>query len=179
MLAHAAGFVLDRIAEGRRETRFPAGSGDVADFVGGSWFCPGSTALLRREALARVGPTDPALRRLEDVDWFVRFALLGGRLAVWPHAAALIEVARKPGTEAAIRATGHLRAKYIDAASSSRLPPRLANRLEAYLQLEMASNLAADGRWLAAALHLVASWRRVPRTTLHVSPLWTVPAVLA
>jgi len=174
MVAYAAGFVLDRVSADRRETRIPAGSADIADFVAGAWFCPGSTALLRREALARVGPTDAGLRRLEDVDWFIRFALLGGRLAVWPHAAALIEVGRKPGTEAAIRATARLRAKYLAAGSPSRLPPHLANRLEAYLQLEMASNLAADGRWLSATAHLARSLWHVPRRTVHVRRLWTV-----
>jgi len=171
MVAYAAGFLLDRTSSGRRETRIPLGSADIADFVSGCWFAPGSTALLRREALARVGANDPALRRLEDFDWFIRFALQGGRLAVWPHVAARVEVARKPGAASAVRAISHLRAKYVQTAGPLRLAPDMINRLEAYFDLEMASNLSADGRWPSMVFHLARSFWRVPRASLQVRRL--------
>ena len=90
MVAYSAGFVLERKASGRSDPRIPVASADLKDFVSGCWFAHGSTALLRREAFARVGPADPALRRLEDFDWFIRFVSTGGRLEVWPHIAAVI-----------------------------------------------------------------------------------------
>jgi hypothetical protein len=90
------------------------GSADINDFLSGCWFAHGSTALLRREAFARVGESDPALRRFEDYDWFVRFALAGGRLEVWPHVAAIVEVSHKPRVSAVEDVVAHLRAKYTD-----------------------------------------------------------------
>jgi glycosyltransferase involved in cell wall biosynthesis len=172
LVAYAAGFVLERKSSGRRGSRIPAASADLKDFVSGCWFAHGSTALLRREAFARVGPTDPALRRLEDYDWFIRFALLGGRLEVWPHVAAIIEVAGKPPASAVKAATSHLHAKYVDPAGSYRLAPDVVNQLEACFDFELASSLSAERQWLPTLYHLARSFWRIPRTTLHLRQLW-------
>src|SRR6202011_5778050 len=109
-VAYAAGFVLDRQSNGQhhQETRIPLPSAQLADFVSGCWFAHGSTALLRREAFARVGESDPALRRFEDYDWFVRFALAGGRLEVWPYVAAIVEVSKKPRVSGAPQGGGYI-----------------------------------------------------------------------
>ena len=153
----------------------PVASADIKDFVSSCWFAHGSTALLRREAFDRVGPTDPGLRRLEDYDWFIRFALLGGRLEIWPHFAALIEVRSKAGMQSAEPSIAHLRAKYANPAA--RLPPDVINQIEACLDFELASIRSADGRWLATLFYLCRSFWRVPRTTLHLRRLWTRTAV--
>jgi glycosyltransferase involved in cell wall biosynthesis len=176
LVAYAAGFVLERKMSGRSEPRIPVASADLKDFVSGCWFAHGSTALLRREAFARVGPTDPALRRLEDYDWFIRFALAGGRLEVWPHVAAIIEVAAKPRIYAVKAATSQLRAKYVDPAGSYRLPADVINQLEACFDFELASSLSSERQWLPTLFHLARSFWRVPRTSLHLRRLWTRPA---
>ena len=49
----------------------------------------------------------------------------------------------------------------------------MINRLEAYFDLEMASNLSADGRWPSMAFHLARSFWRVPRASLQVRRLYT------
>jgi glycosyltransferase involved in cell wall biosynthesis len=174
MVAYAAGFVLDRTVNGQhhQETRIPLPSGDVADFLSGCWFAHGSTALLRREVFARVGESDPSLRRFEDYDWFVRFALAGGRLEVWPGVAAIVEVSKKPPVAAVHEVVDHLRAKYTDPRGPYRLAPEALNRLEACLDFELASSLSADGKWLPTLMHLARSFWRVPRTTLHLRRLW-------
>jgi len=175
MVAYAAGFVLDRKSAGRQDQRMPVASADIKDFVSGCWFAHGSTALLRREAFDRVGPTDPALRRLEDYDWFIRFALLGGRLEIWPHFAALIEVRSKAGLRSAEPSIAHLRAKYANPAT--RLPPDVINQIEACFDFERASIRSADGRWLATLFYLCRSFWRVPRTTLRLRRLWSRTAL--
>lgn len=177
MVAYAAGFVLDRRLNGHQdqETRIPLPSADIADFLSGCWFAHGSTALLRREAFARVGESDPALRRFEDYDWFVRFALAGGRLEVWPHVAAIVEVTKKPRVSAVHEVVAHLRAKYADPRGPYRLARGSINRLEACFDFELASSLSADGRWLPTFIHLARSFWRVPRTTLHLRRLWKTP----
>ena len=177
MVAYAAGFVLDRRTptQQHRETRIPLASADIDDFLSGCWFAHGSTALLRREAFARVGESDPALRRFEDYDWFVRFALAGGRLEVWPHVAAMIEVTKKPQVAAVEDVVTHLRAKYTDPHGPYRLAPKDINRLEACFDFELASSLSADKKWLPTLVHLARSFWRVPRTTLHLRRLWKQP----
>jgi glycosyltransferase involved in cell wall biosynthesis len=177
MVAYAAGFVLDRRTptQQHQETRIPLGSADINDFLSGCWFAHGSTALLRREAFARVGESDPALRRFEDYDWFVRFALAGGRLEVWPHVAAIVEVSHKPRVSAVEDVVAHLRAKYTDPHGPYRLAPRAINRLEACFDFELASSLSADKQWVPTLVHLARSFWRLPRTTLHLRRLWKEP----
>ena len=177
MVAYAAGFVLDRRTDGQRhlETRIPLPSADIADFVSGCWFAHGSTALLRREVFARVGETDPGLRRFEDFDWFIRFALAGGRLEVWPSVAAIVEVTKKPRVSAVEDIVAHLRAKYADPDGPYRLAPKTINQLEACFDFELASSLSADGQWPRTLVHLARSFWRVPRTTLHLRRLWKAP----
>jgi len=177
MVAYAAGFVLDRRSNGHhhQQTRIPLASADLNDFVSGCWFAHGSTALLRREAFACVGPTDPGLRRFEDYDWFVRFALAGGRLEVWPHVAAIVEILKKPPVATAEEVVSYLRAKYAGPGSSYRLAPDVINRMEACFDFELASSLSADKQWLATVAHLIRSLWRVPRTTLYLRRLWKSP----
>jgi glycosyltransferase involved in cell wall biosynthesis len=177
MVAYAAGFVLDRRMDGEhhQETRIPLPSADIDDFLSGCWFAHGSTALLRREAFARVGESDPGLQRFEDYDWFVRFALAGGRLEVWPHVAAVVEVTKKPRVSAVHDVVRHMRVKYTDPQGPYRLAPRAINRLEACLDFELASSLSADKKWLPTLVHLARSFWRVPRTTLHLRRLWKPP----
>jgi glycosyltransferase involved in cell wall biosynthesis len=172
MIAYAAGFVLDRKSSGRREARIPRESRDLADFVSGCWFAPGSTALLRRDVYERVGPHDPMLRRLEDFDWYLRLALNGGRIEVWPDIAAIIETGEKPTVDTLERAFAHLRMKYADPASSCRLSPDLINRLEAFYDVARASIFVAERRWLSMAGCLCRSFWRVPRTSLQVRRFW-------
>jgi glycosyltransferase involved in cell wall biosynthesis len=176
MVAFAAGFVLERKASGRSDPRIPLASADLKDFVSGCWFAHGSTAMLRREAFARVGPTDPGLRRLEDFDWFIRFVSIGGRLEVWPHIAAVIEVIGKPPPSIARDTIEHLRAKYLGPAGPVRLAPDMVNQLKACFDFEMASSLSAQRQWLSTAFYLARSFWRVPRATLHLRRLWTRPA---
>ena len=177
MVAYAAGFVLDRRTHTpqHQETRIPLASADIEDVLSGCWFAHGSTALLRREVFARVGESDPALRRFEDYDWFVRFGLAGGRLEVWPHVAAIVEVTKKPRVSAVEDVVAHLRAKYTDPHGSYRLGPKAINRLEACFDFELASSLSADKKWLQTFVHLARSFWRVPRTTLHLRRLWKAP----
>jgi len=177
MVAYAAGFVLDRQSNGHhdQETRIPLPSDRLEDFVSGCWFAHGSTALLRRDVFTRVGGTDPALRRFEDYDWFVRFSLAGGRLEVWPYVAAIVEVTKKPRVSAVHEVVDHLRAKYADPGGPYRLAPEAINQLEACFEFELASSLSADRKWLATMIHLARSFWRVPRTTLHLRRLWKAP----
>ena len=78
--AVVCGFYCPSRFGGRLQSRMPMAASTVADFACGCWFCPGSTLVIRRSAFAVVGDLDERLRRLEDLDWFVRFGKAGGQL---------------------------------------------------------------------------------------------------
>jgi glycosyltransferase involved in cell wall biosynthesis len=172
MILHAAGFVVDNRRTGRRDLRIPRESASAADFASGCWFSPGSTILFRKETFDRIGPWDPTLPRLEDLDWFLRFALAGGRLKVWDDPAAVVETGHKPGISSLEEAARRLHAKYTEETSPQRLAPELVRRLEAYLDVERASVFAVQKRWLRVLFHAARSVWRVPRFTVPLEPFW-------
>jgi glycosyltransferase involved in cell wall biosynthesis len=172
MIIYAAGFILDNKRTGQRDIRIPRASNDALDFASGCWFSQGSTGLFRKETFERVGPCDLMLRRLQDIDWFLRFALAGGRLKIWEHVAAIIQTGTKIPIPALEEAARYLHAKYLNDDSPHRLEPDFARRLEAYLDVERASIFAADKQWFRTCRYLARSIWRFPRLTVHLERFW-------
>lgn len=172
LVAFVAGFTLVDSADSRHETRIPRGSNDPLHFASGCWFSPGSTLLVRKDVFAAVGLYDASLPRLEDLDWFLRLALAGGRLERWPHAAAVIELGGKPSLIALEQAGRRLMEKYGTAGGPLNLAPAHMRRLKAYLDIERASIHAAHGRWGKTAYFIARSQFRAPRTTLQLERFW-------
>ena len=169
--AFAAGFVIRR-GSGPADVRIPCEAATPLEFVCGCWFAPGSTILFRKEVFARIGPWDPGLARLEDYDWFLRFALAGGRLQVWNAIVAMLEVEGKPSAQTIEAAARHLLNKYAGPDSPYILPGPMVRRLKALLDVERASICRYRGQWLAALFHLARSFMRVPRGTVHLRRFW-------
>jgi len=178
LVAYAAGFTLVAKDTGRRDTRIPRPSDNALVFASGCWSSPGSTLILRKDVFARIGPFDASLPRLEDIDWFLRFGLAGGRLEVWPHSVAIIETGPKPHRATVEEAVRCLRRKYTDGGAPQQLRPPLRRRLLASLDLELASASAGHRQFVAAAVYLARSWLRVPRLSLHLERFWTRPTTL-
>jgi glycosyltransferase involved in cell wall biosynthesis len=172
LVVHAAGFVQERLLIRRRQTRIPRESADPRDFAGACWFAPGSTLLARKEAFDRVGPYDVELRRLEDLDWFLRLALCGGRLRVSARPAAVIDNKRQFAAVHLAHAIARLNQKYLAKGSADRLSGPLARRLRAYLAIEHAALCARQKRWLTLMGHLGWSFCLVPRLSLHLARFW-------
>lgn len=129
--------------------------------------------LIHRQAFATTGPYDAGLSRLEDLDWFLRFALAGGRLERWPHVAAMIELGGKPRRDTLEQAAHRLLTKYAAPGSPTRLAALFIRRLKAYLDVERASIAAANRAWLLTLFYFARSWLRVPRMTLHLERFWS------
>jgi glycosyltransferase involved in cell wall biosynthesis len=166
---YVGGFVVQR--PGRCEARMPVGSNNPTMFASGCWFSPGSTSLMRRDVFTNIGPYDSALRRLGDLDWHLRLALSGGRVAVWEELVAVIQPA--PKSMAALEiAISHLQTKYASTSGSFQLAPNLLRRLAAYFDIERASVMAAEQNWLLTAFFLMRSLARVPRLTVHLERFW-------
>ena len=172
MVVYAAGFVVDNKRTGRRDARIPRESNDIVHFASGCWFCQGSTALFRRETFVQVGPCDLKLRRLQDLDWVLRFAMAGGRLRVWPHIVAVIETGPKASITVIEETACQLHSKYANHASINRLKPPLVRRLKAYLDIERASVFAARRQWVRMCCYFARSLWLVPRSTAHLERFW-------
>lgn len=154
---------------GRRRTRRPIESSNALDFASGCWSCPGSTALLSRKAWDKSGGQDPALRRLEDYDWLLRWGAGGGRLAV--HAAPAAEITRggRASPEVIETASRHVRQKH----ENQSVP--LRRRMESYLALEAAASAIQAQKPLAGMAALAKSWFLHPRFQAALEPFWTTP----
>lgn len=172
LVVHAAGFILESSITKRLETRIPRESADPLDFASGCWFAPGSTLLVRRQAFDSIGPYDVELRRLEDLDWFLRLALRGGALKVWKKPAALIGFESHFAEINLTQAVARLSRKYLTKQSQDRLSGKLARRFRAYLNIERAACRSNQKRWFGMLVYLGRSFLQVPRTTLHLAKFW-------
>lgn len=169
LTVHAAGFVTDNTRTGRVRLRVPVASADPRMFASGCWFCPGSTSIVRKAAFARVGACDVALRRIQDYEWYLRLALAGGRVEVWPHMAAVVELGAKPSLATFQIAIDHFEAKHYPPDGALQARPELVRFIEAYLDAERAGVMAAEKNWPWTAIYLARSLIRKPRMQV---PLW-------
>lgn len=167
----ATGFAYARRATGQEQRLVPVETDDLKTFCAGCWHCPGSTALIHRTAFDRVGLLDERLRRLEDLEWFIRLGLSGGRLRVVQDILAWIDVDANASIENVDRAANVIAADYL--CSASPLPKGPCRRnLAAYLALEQGAARMKKSGPIAALPHLLRSWLAVPRTTLHLTKWW-------
>lgn len=154
----------------RPSKRIPSPGLVSTDFLSGCWFCPGSTLLIPRFTFERIGPFDERLRRLEDLEWFIRFGQAGGALHVSERAGALITFGSRAMLAPVLTAVQVIRESFIDGAAP--LAFGQARKLNAYLYLECAAAARNEGHWIAAAAYLARSFILVPRFRLHQRAFW-------
>ncbi|MGE7467973.1 glycosyltransferase family 2 protein [Bosea sp. NPDC003192] len=151
----------------------PIESAALADFCAGCWHCPGSTALISRRAFAQIGPLDTSLRRLEDLDWFIRLARAGGALKVAPHLGARINVGANATVANVDEAANLIALKFGLDDPRPNMPASARRNLAAYLALERAAARFKSGRRIAGGIWMLRSlWYR-PRLTLHLKKWWS------
>jgi GT2 family glycosyltransferase len=149
--------------------RVPVSSSGPDDFFGGCWMCPGSAVLFRREMFDQIGGFDERLRRLEDLDFFIRIGQAGGRYVSHSAPAAIIhKSAAKSGAD--IEAAAKLLVqKYTRAAVTG----RQLRLLKAYLQLELAAGARRAGRHREFLWRFGLSMLHSPRLRMFPGPGWT------
>jgi glycosyltransferase involved in cell wall biosynthesis len=174
LVAAAAAFQYISAADRVPKVRVPLEPQNLLWFASGCWFCPGSTAIVPRERmLVDVGPQDEQLRRLEDLDWFLRFGLAGGKLVIWPEVAAEIRPSFAQTMAELDVASDYLLAKYARfPLQVAGLRAALLGRLAAYLALERAAAARHAGRYASTALNLAHSFVRWPRMAIHLERFW-------
>jgi glycosyltransferase involved in cell wall biosynthesis len=171
LVAVACGWEARDEATGQISRRIPIPSKDPMDFASGCWFSPGSTVLIPKRAFAICGPFDPALRRLEDLDWFLRFALAGGELRVASVIGSVIGIGRRANAWNVFLAAQHIERTFASA-SHPKITRALLRHLRAWLHVERAVALRNDGRRVGMIVELLRSLALVPRTRLHLREWW-------
>ena len=175
LTVYVGGFVIENKRLGRKKPRMTVASDDPKMFASGCWFCPGSTSLLRKDVFVKVGPCDVTLRRLQDLDWFLRLALCGGRVTVWDEFVAVVQREPKAVNGTLATAIDRLEWKYASPSGPFQLAPVLVRKLKAYFDIERAALSAAEKNWLGTAYFISRSLARVPRSTLHLERFWHRP----
>ena len=160
-------------AEGNAKIqRTPRGTETPADFASGCWWCPGSTLLARKSVfLSDNRFFDTKLRRLEDYDWGIRFALAGGKLVVHNDIGVTIAPSGRGTSETVDQAAEYLTEKF---SSLKDTDSNIHSNIRAYLSLERATYALRDRRPLEALKSLASSYLAVPRLKRHFSPGWIV-----
>jgi glycosyltransferase involved in cell wall biosynthesis len=171
LVAMACAFHCPDRRTGRLQERLPKSAHDILDFASGCWFAPGSTLFLHRTAFDRVGMMDEDLRRLEDLDWFIRFGSLGGRLHVVPGSGAVIAPSFSADFDTVRTSSRRISARY-GAQGPDALPPQAWRRLQAYLALEQGAALLLTRDYARAASYLLRSLFLKPRLQGAVEPFW-------
>jgi glycosyltransferase involved in cell wall biosynthesis len=178
MVAVATGWQEVDLDRGVSSTRIPAASADPVDFASGCWFCPGSTVIVTRDALERCGPFDTGLRRLEDLDWFLRFALQRGRLVVAETVGAVIRRRGPRTNRAAVQDAAFRITKRF--ATHPAATSRIRRYLAAWLDVELASAAWLQGHRTTALALILRSQMHVPRRSIHIRCWWqTVQPILS
>jgi glycosyltransferase involved in cell wall biosynthesis len=176
LLAIATGWQVLDLDRGTMATRFPVEANQPLLFASGCWFCPGSTVIIPRAAFAMVGPLDRSLRRLEDFDWFLRFGLAGGRLAVAPIVGALIRRTAKSNRVIVNEAADIIIARFRQLLVGQ---PKEYAALCAWIDVERAFANWTQSRRLAALALMARSQFRHPRPGIQLRRWWrTEPPVL-
>ena len=171
--AIVTGFRLKSAITSKDSILQPVPSKLLSDFVSGCWFCPGSTLLINRKVYEIVGGYDERLRRLEDVDWFIRFGGVGGSLHVVGGMYVDIMAGAKASSDVVSVSSKYLLEKY-----SQKIKPDLhlqssnLRLLRSYLALEIASSNAAHKEFLRMFINLARSFLLKPRVQLQLKNWW-------
>jgi glycosyltransferase involved in cell wall biosynthesis len=168
--ALVSGFYYPDRATGRLQARRPRPGQSINDFASGCWFSPGSALLIGRAAFDRIGLFDVRLRRLEDLDWFIRFGLAGGQLHVASHDGVVIAPSGAASFETVKAASDIIAAKFSEGPAV--LPASALRRLKAYLALEQGAALLQQGRRVRALRYLLASFAYKPRVRAALEHFW-------
>lgn len=159
--AVGCGFRYIDTIRNRDHSTIPPSADSVSDFSKGCWFNPGSCAIIRKEDFDTVGPYNANMRRLEDYEWFLRFALLGGQLVIHPEILVEIHKGKRPSPTAIENARAHILPLL------EKLDAKSYKFSQAYLEMELASASAFSGDYLKAASALARSFIYYPRLRLQ------------
>ncbi len=171
LLVVGTGFYDPDRSSGNLRARMPMDATDPALFASGCWFAPGSSVLMSRKAFEIVGPQDENMRRLEDLDWFIRFGEAGGKYFCTGTHDVVIRPSGEAPFDSVMVAVDQLTTKYGPKGSTP-LEPRSWNRLAAYLSLEKAVAHVGNRDLTSGTLEIIKTLLRKPRLRPSVERFW-------
>ena len=143
-------------SSGRREVRHPVAFATLLDrIVRRPDLSAGSTMMIRAEALRSVGPWREDIRRYEDYEWFLRFALGGHDLVISDHVGARVHSNDAAGLDMDASRASIARILEIHAAALQARAPRLLRALRATFEQELAWAAWRNGARGQCGAHLV------------------------
>lgn len=156
--ATCTSYLLERSAgETIVSPRYAAGALGLSDLVWGCFVSPGSTLMCRADAFAEIGPLDTSLKRLEDWDWLLRFALAGKSLGFLAQPLTYVEPSAAVNQTAVLAALDEIRAKHV-----AQLAKPDRRRFLAGYRLARAAALLRSGMKMRGAAELALSWLMSP-----------------
>ncbi|SDE90725.1 glycosyltransferase family 2 protein [Rhodospira trueperi] len=171
LIASATSFYLRNGITNRLQLRIPQEACAVSIFVSGCWMCPGSTLVLHRQTIERVGLFDARLRRLEDFDWMLRFAAKGGTLRVVREAGAIIAPSTGTKYKPVHSAVKTIKSKH-NTDDYGRLTINQRRLMKSYLALEKSLASYSESRYFRACLNIGESFTLAPRRSLSLRKYW-------
>lgn len=174
-IAVSCGCLMPKRNSKQLETRIPVPANRLENFVSGCWYNPGSTLIAEKSVFDAVGPYDVRLRRLEDLDWAIRFGQLGGRLIVAEQTGSIVTPSGTASVNDLGAAATLIEQKYAPHGPSP-LSPHHFNRMKAYMAIERAAVAWNNGFHYDAIVEMTKSIMRVPRMRIHLENFYSVRA---
>ena len=152
--------------------RYPKPGKTSDDLYSGCWFCPGSAIIMNRSWLMNSEVRfDEKLKRLEDLDLFMRLGEIGATYVSQSLIGVSISASDSRYPDVIIEACEAITKKHLRNASA--LDEGQRARLKAYLFYELASAYISKSEYHRALDYLVKSFIQRPRLSLYPGPGWT------
>lgn len=152
--------------------RHPLATTSSDDFYSGCWYCPGSAIIANRDFLKQLEkPYDESLKRLEDLDLFMRLSQLNASYIPHHIIGVSIAVSDSRYPETVIQACEQIREKHL--IEPSELSEKCKANLKSYLFYELSRAYISKGEYHRALDNLVKSFIQKPRLKLYPGPGWS------
>lgn len=152
--------------------RHPKPSMSSNDLFSGCWFCPGSAVIMNRTWLAETNITfDEDLKRLEDLDFFMRLGEIGAAYISQKLIGVSISASDSRYPDVVINACEAMMNKHLY--DDRNLDQEQKSRLKAYLFYELSRAYISKSEYHRALDYLVKSFIQKPRLSLYPGPGWT------
>jgi len=152
--------------------RHPKPSASSNDLFSGCWFCPGSAVIMNRTWLAETNINlDEDLKRLEDLDFFMRLGKIGAAYISQKLIGVSISASDSRYPDVIIGACEAMMNKHLY--ENDNLDQEQKKRLKAYLFYELSRAYISKSEYHRALDYLVKSFIQRPRLSLYPGPGWT------
>lgn len=151
--------------------RYPKSSITSEDLFSGCWFCPGSAIIMNRAWLMNTKIAfDEKLKRLEDLDLFLRLGQVGASYVSQNLIGASIAASDSRYPDVIIEVCDAMTKKYLG--NNNHLNDGQHARLKAYLFYELSRAHISKSEYHRALDYLVKSFIQRPRLSLYPGPGW-------